>query len=105
MFTILSTKLKVARVGKACRQEGIGFIAIAADTLGGWYTVAVDQVKKLGAVLARHRGEDERLDEVRHLFQRLSLLMKGNAALLLNCVPGDDSVDPSVHYRLRWPIG
>ena len=43
-----------------------------------------------------HRGEDERL-EVRHLCQCLSLLlMKGNAALLVNRVPEDDSVDPAV---------
>ena len=42
------------------------------------------------------RGEDEHL-ELCHLFQRLSLLMKGNAALLVNRVPEDDSVDPAVN--------
>ena len=54
-------------------------------------------MKKLGAVLAQqHRGEDEHL-ELCHLFQRLSLLMKRNAALLVNRVPEDDSVDPAVN--------
>ena len=73
------------------------FIPIAAVTLGGWHRAAVEQVKKLGAVLAQqHRGEDEHL-ELCHLFQRLSLLMKGNAALLVNRVPEDDSVDPAVN--------
>ena len=87
---------KVARVGEACRQEGIAFIPVAADTLGGWQKVAVQQIKKLGAVLARHRGEEEQ-KEVRHLFQRLSLLlMRGNASLLVNRVPGEDEVDATV---------
>ena len=60
-------KRKVTRVGEACRQEGIAFIPMAADTLGGWHTAAVEQVKKLGSALARQRGEDEQL-EVRFLF-------------------------------------
>ena len=86
----------MARVGEACRQEGIAFIPVAANTLGGWHKVAVEQIKKLGAVLARHRGEDEQI-EVRHLFQRLSLLlMRGNASLLVNRIPAEDEVDPAV---------
>ena len=73
------------------------FIPIAAVTLGGWHRAAVEQVKKLGAVLAQqHRGEDEHL-KLCHLFQRLSLLMKGTAALSVNRVPEDDSVDPAVN--------
>ena len=87
---------KVAKAGEACRQEGISFVPIAADTLGGWHGVAVEQLKKLGSALAHQRGEDEQL-EVRHLFQRLSLLlMKGNAALLVNRIPEDDVPDASV---------
>ena len=81
---------KIAKVGEACRQEGIAFIPVAADPLGGWHKVAAEQIKKLGSVLARHRGEEEQI-EVRHLFQRLSLiLMRGNASLLVNRVPTDE---------------
>ena len=87
---------KIAKVGEACRQEGIAFIPVAADTLGGWHKVAVEQIKKLGSVLARHRGEEEQI-EVRHLFQRLSLiLMRGNASLLVNRVPTDDEFGAEV---------
>ena len=67
-------KRKVTRVGEACRQEGIAFIPIAADTLGRWHAVAIEQMKKLGSALARQRGEDEKL-EMHHLFQRFSLLL------------------------------
>ena len=57
------------------------------DTLGGIHKMMVEQVEKLGSTLMRHRGEDEQL-ETQHLFQRLSLLlMRGNAALLVNRVP------------------
>ena len=74
---------KIAKVGEACRQEGIAFIPVAADTLGGWHKVAAEQIKKLGSVLARHRGEEEQI-EVRHLFQRLSLILMPHAG---QCLP------------------
>ena len=78
-------------MGEACRQQGLASIPVAADTLGGWHKVAAQHIKKLGAVLARQKGEDEQV-EVRHLFQRLSLLlMWGNANLLLNRVREDDA--------------
>ena len=87
---------KVAKVGEACRQQGISFIPLAMDTLGGVHKVMVEQVKKLGATLARHRGEDEQL-ETRHLFQRLSLLlMRGNAVLLVNRVPEGDTLEGTI---------
>ena len=86
---------KVAKAGEPCRHQGIAFIPLAADTLGGWHVVAVEQVKKLGRALARQSGEDED-QTVRHLHQRLSLLlMRGNAALLINRVPEND-LDPEV---------
>ena len=81
---------KVANAGEACRREGITFIPIAANTLGGWHPVATEQVKKLGIALARHQGQEEQ-EAVRHLHQRLSLvLMRGNAQLLVNRMPPDD---------------
>ena len=53
--------------------------------MGDWHKVSVEQIK-VGAVIARHRGEEGQI-EMRHLFQRLSLLlMRGNASLLVNCV-------------------
>ena len=84
----------------ACRAEGISFIPVAADTLGGLHSVAVEQVKKLGTSLARHQGQEEQ-EVVRHLFQRLSLvLMRGNAQLLVNRMPPDDVPDGEVDGTL-----
>jgi hypothetical protein len=65
---------KVQKVGEACRREGIAFIPLAAEALGGWHEVAVREVRKLSAALARQRGDEEK-EEARRLFQRLSHLM------------------------------
>ena len=44
--------------------------------------MALEEVKIIGAAVARHQGSDERV-ATRQLFQRLSLtLMRGNAALV-----------------------
>ena len=87
-------KRKVAKSGEPCRQhQGISFIPLAADTLGRWHSVAIEQIQKLGRALARQSGEDED-KTIRHLFLKLSLLlMSGNSALLLNRVPVVD-IDP-----------
>ena len=90
-------KRKVAKSGEPCRKQGISFIPLAADALGGWHSdtisVEIEQIQKLGRALARQSGEDE--DQTfRHLLQKLSLLlMRGNSALLLNRVPVVD-IDP-----------
>ena len=91
-------KSKVQGAAEACRQQGLAFIPVAAETLGGLHPVAVEQVKKLGAALARQTGQEEG-EAKRHLFQRLSLhLMRGNAALLVNRSP--DFPPPKVDGRV-----
>ena len=70
-----------------CREQGIKFIPMPVETLGGWHKSAVDAVTKLARQLARHTRREEG-ETTRHLFQRLSvLLMKGNAALILSRTP------------------
>ena len=63
------------------------FSPLPVETLGGWHATAVLQIKKLARAQARTTGKDE--DEaIRHLFQRLAvLLVKANAALLVNRMP------------------
>ena len=67
--------------------EGIVFIPLPVETLGGWHENAVIQVKKLWSAQPRQTGQEESV-AIGHLFQRLSvLLVKGNAALFLNRIP------------------
>ena len=47
-FQFQAFRRKVAKAGEPCRLQGIAFIPLAADTLGGWHGVANEQVQKLG---------------------------------------------------------
>ena len=74
-----------------CRRQGITFLPMAAESLGGWHKVAVDQVEKLARAIARHTGQQFE-EAQRHLWQSLSVhLMKGNAQLLANRIPEEET--------------
>ena len=79
-------KMKVT--ADLCDQQGIAFIPMAAESLGGWHKVALEQLRKLGSALARHTGQEEG-KTISHLLTRASvLLQKGLSSLLLNRIPG-----------------
>ena len=93
--TILHCKgsRKITGAEEHCRQQGIAFIPVAAESLGGWHRIAVEQIKKLGSALARHTGQEEG-EAISHLFSRCSLLLqRGLAALLLNRVPNHPAAE------------
>ena len=78
---------KMSKHGEPCRGAGMVFIPMPVETLGGWHEQSSLQVKKIGSALARHTGQEES-EAIRHLAQRLSVLLaKGIAALLLNRSP------------------
>ena len=62
-------------------------LPLVAETLGGWHKLAIMEIKRLTAAKARHTSQEEK-EALNHAFTRLSiLLMKGNSAILLNCLP------------------
>ena len=70
-----------------CRRQGIAFLPLAVESLGGWHGAAEREVKKLTAALARHTGQEE-TQACRHSWGRLGILLqRGNAAILGNRVP------------------
>ena len=78
---------KMTKHGEGCRRAGMVFLPLPVETLGGWHDQTVSLVKRLGSALARQTGQEES-EAIRHLAQRLAVLLaKGNAALLLNRVP------------------
>lgn len=78
---------KMRDTAEACRSQGLTFLPVAMETLGGLHSTAVGQVKKLGAALARKKGCDER-EPTSQLFSRLSVtLMRGNALMLSGRMP------------------
>ena len=85
-------KRKLDKSWEACHRQGIEFIPIAVESLGGWHKSAIAQISKLGSALARQNGDDESVT-IRRLFQQLSVaLMRGNAALFNNRRPANDTV-------------
>ena len=84
---------KMRVTAELCDQQGIAFIPIVAESMGGWHKVALEQLKKLGSALARHTGQEEG-ETISHLHTRASvLLQKGLSALLLNRIPGHPAPD------------
>ena len=79
------------------QREGVIFMPMVTESFGGWHEVAVTEVERLGAALARQSGQDE--DEaVRHLWGKLAILLqRGNAAILGNRVP--DFPAPAIDGR------
>ena len=58
-----------------------------AESFGGWHSGAVKEVKKLGAALAMHTGQEE-AEAISHLWGRLGILLQqGNEVILGNRVP------------------
>ena len=83
-------KKKMQKSWEDCRRQGLAFLPLAAESLGGWHEVAIDQVKKLGAALARQQGQEEG-EVLQQLWQKLSILLqRGNAALFTNRIPDSD---------------
>ena len=74
---------------QACQQQGLGFLPVAVETVGGFHVAAVEQVKRIGAALAGHQGSEDHV-ATRQLFQHLSLtMMRGNPAMLMSRMPND----------------
>ena len=73
---------KVKDTAEACRLEGIVFLPFAVETLGGFHSGAVAQVRQLAAALARCKGVEEG-EVTSQIFGRLSLaLMRANGAMI-----------------------
>ena len=86
-FAMLCTTIKLRGAEDLCRQQGLAFLPLVAESLGAWHPSAQKQVKKLGSALARHTGQPDG-EATGHLWQRLGvLLQRGNANLFNNRIP------------------
>ena len=61
---MLSTPGSMTKHGEDCRRAGLTFVSLVVETLGGWEEQAERKIKRLGAALARLKGQDE--EETRH---------------------------------------
>ena len=51
---------KMSGAAEDCLREGIRFIPVVAETLGGWHKLAVSEIRKRTAAKARHTGQEEK---------------------------------------------
>ena len=89
---MMITTITVFRISAHVEKYSFSFL----QALGGVHQVAVTQLKRLGATLARHTGSDER-EVVSQLLQRISFhLMRGNSALISGRRPDSDLLPPEL---------
>ena len=78
---------KMAVHNEACQAEGVSFIPVVAESLGGWSEEAIHNITRIGRLLGQRSGTSTN-DTTRHLFQCLSVsLWRGNAILWLSRLP------------------
>jgi hypothetical protein len=71
----------------ACRANGITFIPLAAETLGGWGKEAVEVISSVGHLQGLRHGTDPK-EAIKYLYQKLSIaLWRGNATMWLTRSP------------------
>ena len=74
-------KRKLRETAEDCQREGLVFLPLFVETLGGLYQAAVTQIKLLASALARYMGLKEG-EVTGQLFGRLSLtLMNANVLM------------------------
>ena len=83
-------KMKVAKNNKhfhQCRRQGIVFVPLVVETLGGWDPEAVFHLKSIAEKTA-HRSNQRPTFVVKHFFQRLSvILQRANSSLIATRAP------------------
>ena len=52
-------RVKCRKYGERCAREGITFLPLAVETLGGWHTSALDSIRRLGRKVARNVGKED----------------------------------------------
>ena len=85
---------KIRKYGERCAAEGLVFVPLAVDTLGGWHPSALAILAMLGRQVASNTGREGQ-EGVRHLRQRIAvLLVRDNVAML--CARTPSFVPPEV---------
>ena len=78
---------KIAKHHRSCRQNGISFMPLVVETLGGWDSEASFHLSKI-AEMTSQRSSERAASITRHFFQRLSvILQRANASLMATRAP------------------
>ena len=67
---------KVRGAGEFCWREGIAFLPVVAESLGGLHPTVVEQVRRLARGMAMRTGEEEGT-AFNHLLAKISVTLMG----------------------------
>ena len=71
---------------EACHTEGVSFIPLVAESLGGWSEKAILNITRIGRLLGQRTGTPT-IDTTRHLLRLFVSLWKRNTILWLTRFP------------------
>jgi hypothetical protein len=78
---------KDAKSLELCAAQGILFVPLAVEVLGGWGQIALNTFKRLARMLSERTGRS-RSEETTYLYQRLSVsLQRDNARMIQQRAP------------------
>ena len=78
---------KITKHFQSCRHQGITFVPLVVETLGGWDSEASFHLQKISEMTSQ-RSDKRAALVTRHFFQRLSILLqRANASLLATRAP------------------
>ena len=79
---------------EACSDEGIVFVPVCQESLGGYHERSASVLKRIALAQSRAKGTDE-TETIKYFFQKLSIILqKGNCSLLISCVPHSKYAPP-----------
>ena len=81
---------RIATHDQNCRSEGIVFVPLAVETLGGWSSLAVDTIKAFSRLQDQRLGIAMNFSSRRHLFPSLSGGVThgcGSLDVIRSCLP------------------
>ena len=82
---------KKLKAQAACTERGLAFVPLPVSTLGAWEPGAAEHIRDFARFQAARSGHNKGLT-IRHLFERLSVLIqRGNANLLIARSPFTNS--------------
>ena len=63
------------RAAEDCQQQGLAFVPLVTESLGGWHEAAQAHIRKLGTALALHTRQADG-EACSHLWSHLSILLQ-----------------------------
>ena len=87
MQSVLGRKERESHISALATLQGISFVPLVVETLGGWSHGAVETVEAIGLLKSQRLGLPAP-QSISHTFQQLAIILwRGNTCVWAMCVP------------------